>query len=109
MAGVVWKVGTRRAIAYVEGRAAAERVLALTGRGAATAPDDAAAAAGGPPNRAKNRRAERDRAREQEKDGGLPGAMAVYTDRRGRPFAWQIPFDVGHFETVARVVEEEKR
>ncbi|MES2461317.1 MAG: hypothetical protein V4671_12105, partial [Armatimonadota bacterium] len=31
----------------------------------------------------------------------LDGAMAVYSDKRGKPFAWQIPFDIGYWEKVA--------
>lgn len=34
----------------------------------------------------------------------LDGAMAVYSDKRGRPFAWQIPFDIKCWEKVAAVL-----
>ena len=33
-------------------------------------------------------------------------AMAVYIDPRGRPFAWQIPFDLARWDTVSAAVEE---
>lgn len=29
------------------------------------------------------------------------GAMAVYSDKRGRAYAWQITFDIGRWEQVA--------
>lgn len=32
-------------------------------------------------------------------------AMAVYKDRRGRTFAWQIPFDLSQWDTVSARVE----
>lgn len=89
MAGKVWKYGTRRGIAYVENRATAEQVMQLSGRHieAATAkPSRRGAAAAVPAETALN------------------GAMAVYLDRKGRPFAWQIPFDIGYWEQVTAVV-----
>jgi hypothetical protein len=91
MANRVWKVGTRRGIAYVEEREIAEQVLAATGRSpeALTAP---------PPRRAASATKP---AAEAQLDGG---AMAVYSDRKGKPFAWQIPFDVGCWDAVTAVV-----
>ena len=83
MAGKVWKDGMRRGIAYVEGREAAQQIMALTGR---------------TPPGVSRRPARGDEA-------PLEGAMAVYLDRRGRPFAWQIPFDIGHWDRVAAVVD----
>ncbi len=86
----VWKDGKRRGIAYVEGREAAERVMMIAGR--RRLPE---AAAGGPaPTR---RRIPAVPAEEI----ALDGAMAVYSDKRGKPFAWQIPFDIGYWEKVA--------
>jgi hypothetical protein len=76
----LWKVGLRRGMAYVEGRDLAERVLSLSG---------GAAPVSGPP------------ARRRASDQLLPGTMAVYSDRRGRAFAWQIAFDVRHWDAVA--------
>jgi len=97
-AGLVWKEGTRRAIAYVEGRENAEQVLVITGRaGAAGAAEPAPAVA--PKKRARPG---------AEPEVGLSrAAMAVYTDRRGKPFAWQIPFEIGHFERVAALIRGE--
>ena len=97
-AGLVWKEGTRRAIAYVEGRENAEQVLVITGRaGAAAAAEPAPAVA--PKKRARPG---------AEPEVGLSrAAMAVYTDRRGKPFAWQIPFEIGHFERVAALIRGE--
>lgn len=77
MASRIWKDGARRGIAYVEDRVVAEQVLCAAG--------------------CQKRRA-----------GGMPeGAMAVYLDRRGRPFAWQIPFDIGNWERIAALVGAE--
>lgn len=75
MASRLWRDGTRRGIAYVEDRSVAEQMLGAAGHRLRAAVD------------------------------GVPeGAMAVYLDRRGRPFAWQISFDIGHWERVAALV-----
>ena len=87
MASKVWKDGTRRGIAYVEGREVAEQVLLAAGRGSS-------------PAAGKTKR----RAAEAPADERLDGAMAVYLDRRGRPFAWQIPFDIGHWERITALI-----
>lgn len=76
MAGKVWKVSTRRGMAYVEGWERAERVLSAAGRES------------GPPRRGAGAEAL------------MVGAMAVYLDPRGRPFAWQIPFDLTCWKSV---------
>ncbi len=85
MASRVWKDGTRRGIAYVEGRDVAEKVASAAGRPfVATTARNATAL--------------------EAQEALLGGAMAVYSDRRGRPFAWQIPFDIAHWEQVTAVV-----
>jgi hypothetical protein len=81
MASRIWKDGTRRGIVYVEGREAAERVMQAAGI-------DGGFVLG--------RKIARD-----ELESQLRGAMAVYTDRKGRPFAWQIPFDIARLEQVS--------
>ncbi len=78
MASRMWKDGTRRGIAYVEGREVAERVLTAAGRAPVVAT---------PPRAAKD-------------NAALDGAMAVYTDKKGKPFAWQFPFDIKEWEAV---------
>lgn len=85
MASRVWKDGTRRGIAYVEGQETARKVMEATGRGARTAPRRRGAAG-------------------NVEEAKLEGAMAVYSDRRGRPFAWQIPFDIGQWERVSAMI-----
>ena len=90
MASRVWKDGKRRGIAYVEGREAAERIMTIAGRRRLLL----AAESGTVPAR---RRISAPPAEEV----ALDGAMAVYCDKRGRPFAWQIPFDIGYWEKVA--------
>lgn len=82
MAGKVWSISTRRGIAYVEGRDCAERVLEALGRLAA--PRRGTAGVG---------------------DSLLLGAMAVYTDRKGRPFAWLVSFDLTERERVVAAGE----
>ncbi len=69
MAVQIWKTGTRRGIVYVEGKERAERVIAAA------------------------RRAEQTFA-SLPTEKILPGSMAVYSDKKGRPFAWQITFDI---------------
>lgn len=107
MGNRVWKDGTRRAIAYVEDKEAAEKVMTMTGRrreaaSPAVAPGVSVRrpkAACAPPSRT---------AAEQAKaDAAMEGAMAVYSDRRGRPFAWQIPFDAAHWEAVTTAIGAE--
>lgn len=73
---VVWKVTSRRGVAYVEGRDAAERVLAAVGR-------------------------EPGGVKAKAWDKSLLGAMAVYLDRKGKPFAWLVPFDWVDCERVS--------
>ena len=81
----LWKVGVRRGMAYVEGKAVAERVLSATGEAASL---DALAPSGV-------------RGGRRPPEQFLPGTMAVYLDHRGRPFAWQIGFDMRNWEAVA--------
>jgi hypothetical protein len=66
---------------YVEGKESAQRVLEAAG----TTPTDS------PPAR---------RARPVGVEAYLQGAMAVYLDSRGRPFAWQILFDASRLPAV---------
>ena len=86
MAARVWKDGGRRGIAYVENRETAERVMALRGGSASFGITS-------------------------QKNGGSaktpvlpPGAMAVYSDKKGKPFAWQIAFALNDWEKVAALV-----
>lgn len=65
----LWKIGTRRAMAYVEGKENALRVMEAAGL-------------------------------ELE----LRCAMGVYTDRRGRAFAWLIAFDARRWEEVSALL-----
>jgi hypothetical protein len=90
MTSRVWKDGKRRGIAYVEGRETAEKIMMIVGRRRLLE----ATASGMPPVR---RRIPTVPAEEI----ALDGAMAVYSDKRGKPFAWQIPFDIGCWEKVA--------
>lgn len=76
MKASLWKIGTRRAMAYVEGRENLERVLAAVGR-----------------ERPAIKRGAGIEAELQE-------AVAVYTDPKGRPFAWLIAFDAGRWDEV---------
>ena len=79
MASRMWKLGTRRAMAYVEGEETARRVWEAAGR---------RGEADGAPKRLGGLEAK------------LQGAMAVYIDGKGKPFAWQIPFDVRRWDDV---------
>jgi len=79
----VWRDGTRRGIAYVEGREAAEQVMEIAGRVA-------------PPTGGHRRGV--------DVEAQMGGAMAVYSDQKGRPFAWQIPFDIGFWDRIAALV-----
>ena len=96
MANRMWKDGTRRGIVYVESREAAEKVMAVAklksaGRAAAT-------------KSASESPGTRRRAAQAPAEVFLEGAMAVYLDRRGRPFAWQIPFDITDWDRVTALV-----
>jgi hypothetical protein len=75
----MWKLGTRRAMAYVEGAEIAQKVWEATGRTPEPTPP---------------------RKRIRGMEAHLRGAMAVYMDGKGRPFAWQIPFDAKHWDIV---------
>ncbi|MES2465588.1 MAG: hypothetical protein V4671_33910, partial [Armatimonadota bacterium] len=74
MASRVWKDGKRRGIAYVESREAAERIMTIAGRRRLLE----AVASGSLPTR---RRIPTIPAEEI----ALDGAMAVYSDKRGKP------------------------
>ncbi len=77
---------------YVEGRDTAEKVMAVAGR------KQQQAASGSP---ARRRPAA---AAQAPAETFLEGAMAVYLDRRGRPFAWQIPFDISEWDRVTALI-----
>ena len=98
MASRYWKDGTRRGIAYVEGREAAERVMEAAGR-RATPPAKAA-----PSVRVHRRGPATVRRPECPAEAQLAGAMAIYLDKRGKPFAWQIPFDIKRIDAVAAIL-----
>ena len=76
----LWKIGTRRAMAYVEGRE--NRDLLLTAAGKPLEPIKRGASL----------------------EAELAGAVAVYTDRKGKPFAWLIAFDAGRWDEVSALV-----
>lgn len=118
----MWKDGTRRGIVYVEERAAAEQVMALHCGGSG---DNAAHVAEPADVLAAGRRAPRRRdtgaavvavpaakAARPAKPGALAPAeaelsgpaMAVYLDRKGKPFAWQIPFALDDWDRVSVLV-----
>ena len=80
MKTALWKIGTRRAMAYVEGRENLERLLVAAG------------VTREPLKRGAGLEAE------------LKGAVAVYTDPKGRPFAWLIAFDAGRWDEVSALV-----
>ena len=84
LTGQMWRDSSRRGIAYVEGRAGLERVMTATGRVAAQ------------PTR---------RTSGGDSETLADGIMAVYTDRRGRPFAWQVRFDLGLWEAVTAALQ----
>jgi hypothetical protein len=113
----MWKDGTRRGIVYVEARDAAEKVMAL--RPAPPAPSSGSVAA--TPARGPRRRnggsavnnaapvpapgARQPAAPPPRAETELVGAaMAVYLDRKGKPFAWQIPFDIADWDRVTALV-----
>jgi hypothetical protein len=80
----LWKVGTRRGMVYAEGRDLAERILSLSGQANTTEIVG--------------------KSRKPPVETILPGTMAVYTDRKGKPFAWQIAFDLQHWDSVCAMV-----
>ena len=84
LTGQMWRDSSRRGIAYVEGRAGLERVMTATGR---TAAQPTRRTVGG------------------DSETLADGIMAVYTDRRGRPFAWQVRFDLGLWEAVTAALQ----
>ena len=86
MAARMWKDGARRGIAYVENVEIAERVMALCGERGAANPFILAGRNGG------------------KKPVLPPGAMAVYADKKGKPFAWQITFPLRDWEAVTALV-----
>ncbi|MBB6051877.1 hypothetical protein [Armatimonas rosea] len=79
MKASLWKIGTRRAMAYVEGREALERLAVVAG--------------------VERAPLKRGAGIEAELQG--PGAVAVYTDPKGRPFAWLIAFDAKRWDDVS--------
>ena len=83
MASRMWKLGTRRAMAYVEGQEIAQKVQEAAGK----LPEEP-----------------RPKRRPRGLEAQLSGAMAVYVDGKGRPFAWQIPFDVRRWDAVAALL-----
>lgn len=85
MAARVWKDGTRRGIAYVENRETAERVMALLYPGQPLLYAGTRASAAKTPLLP-------------------PGTMAVYSDKKGKPFAWQIAFTLSHWDTVSSLL-----
>ncbi|MGC4045265.1 MAG: hypothetical protein QM758_15850 [Armatimonas sp.] len=88
MTSCVWKIGTKRAMVYVEGKETAQRVLEAAG----TAPPESAS----PTTR---------RPRLVGVEAYLQGAMAVYLDRKGKPFAWQILFDASRLPAVEAALQ----
>ena len=111
----MWKDGTRRGIVYVEERDAAEKVMAL--RPVPAAPSSVAATT--QQRSARQRRSSSTVAAKAAAtitatstrhvapprvETELAGAMAVYLDRKGKPFAWQIPFDIADWDRVTALV-----
>ncbi len=80
-------------MAYAEGRELAERILSAS-RQAGVLGESA-------------EQVEGKRKAASPADNLLPGTMAVYLDRRGKPFAWQIAFDVCYWDTVSAMVNGE--
>lgn len=111
----MWKDGARRGIVYVEEREAAEKVMALqSGWAAAAAPTTTGRA----PQRQRSTASLAGASSEAGGGNGMPvslaeaelkgcAAMAVYLDRKGKPFAWQIPFPMEHWDRVTRLVGAE--
>ena len=102
MRAKVWKEGSRRGIAYVEDREAAEKVIALAAVKAKKAKVPVVQEA--KPAATRGSRRHTKTVSPQEAALQTSGAMAVYWDRKGRPFAWQIPFDLACWEQVASVI-----
>ena len=101
----MWKDSARRGIVYVEEREAAEKVMALQ----SSAPTAA------PASHAPQQRRRTASLAGRASGGGVPvspaeaelksrAAMAVYLDRKGKPFAWQIPFAMEHWDRVTALV-----
>ncbi len=86
MMSCVWRIGTRRAMVYVEGKESAQRVLEAAGSATATAAPRRRQLVG--------------------PEAHLVGAMAVYLDRKGKPFAWQILFDATRLPEVQAVLQD---
>ena len=107
MASLMWKDGTRRGIVYVEGREAAEKVLAVAKRPVVNrhAKEAALPKSIGKDTKGPKRVTRAASARQPAPaESFLEGTMAVYVDRRGRPFAWQIPFDIADWDQVTAAV-----
>jgi hypothetical protein len=81
MAHQIWKDGMKRGMAYVEGWEKAAQVLTMMGRCAELT------------------------RKTQLSEATLSGAMAVYTDPKGKAFAWQIPFPVAEWERVEALLQ----
>ncbi len=77
MASRIWKDGTRRGIAYIEGKEQADRILPAVGRAVGEFSP-----------------------RRPDLENAMGTAMAVYTDSKGRPFAWQFPFDIARWDEM---------
>ena len=95
----MWKDGTRRGIVYVEERVAAEKVIAALRPATVATPPQAGRSA-------PRRRTAALVPSPAEQELGGP-AMAVYLDRRGKPFAWQIPFPLDAWDRVTALVNAE--
>jgi hypothetical protein len=100
----MWKDGARRGIVYVEEREAAEKVMALRGatnrlRRTASLRHAAASTA----SLAGRPRCPRRCCRRRGRSRG-PRGHGVYLDRKGKPFAWQIPFAMEDWERVTALV-----
>ncbi len=102
----MWKDGARRGIVYVEEREAAEKVMAL--RGAAN-PVPAGRAAFQLRRRTASVASRSAVVPISPVEAELKGraAMAVYLDRKGKPFAWQIPFALEDWDRVVALVGSE--
>ena len=95
MAARCWKDGARQGIAYVENAEIAERVMALRANGMG---NSAAAAQAAAPRKSGVA------GTNAKKPHLPPGAMAVYADKKGKPFAWQIAFALRDWETVTALL-----
>lgn len=79
--GTAWKVTTRRGVAYVEGWESATRVRAAAGQ------------------------LSTELKRGAKVEDYLRSTTAVYTDRRGRPFAFLITFDLKQWDAVLAALQ----